>query len=573
MYLPFLMSGAAIAVISAASVVVVAGLIVGAILLHKHRFSSASNNLKNSYSEIHFRLSNNCETALKRLETLGKYSDYYQSIYEERKKQYQDISERKDKAIADSLASLEELVKSKEYRKIREIETEISNDLATFNKSVSDFASDLSTLLQEDDVTNSASVPVKAKHRQVETFYNEHKNELISSSPSFEFIISDSKAKIEKFQLLTNEAKYDEAKELLKDLDQVLTATVDIMDQLPLLEASICTVLPNKISDLMKTYRQMLDENFVIDFLHVDEKVDKMNQAISELKQKITYLDVNGVKDEIDSIQSEITDLNAAFEDEKNAKINFINAHNLMDDSTYDDERKYSKLILNLPKYQQVYLLNQKYVDQMFALKTDIENIGILKRQLDSYLDTSNRQPYSLIMKKTSEMRSEMTKCERTMKDYESYIDSLRQSTEDIYQGLRATLVDIIKMRNRIRKLGIDDLLESSDFRINRYLAEIKEISDKLQVLPLDVNEIQTRYDSLHDDCEVFLTESARKLDDASKAEQAIVYANAYRPDYTDCDSQVTMAEKAYYESDFSRAYTAAVDANHSFNKMLSSER
>ena len=573
MYLPFLMSGAAIAVISAASVVVVAGLIVGGILLHKHRFSSASNNLKNSYSEIHFRLSNNCETALKRLETLGKYSDFYQSIYEERKKQYQDISERKDKAIADSLASLEELVKLKDYRKIREIETEISNDLASFNKSVSDFASDLSTLLQEDDVTNSASVPVKAKHRQVESFYNEHKNELISSAPSFEFIISDSKAKIEKFQLLTNEAKYDEAKELLKDLDQVLTATVDIMDQLPLLEASVCTVLPDKISDLMMTYHQMLDENFVIDFLHVDEKVDKMNQQISELKQKITYLDVNGVKDEIDCIQSEITDLNASFEDEKNAKTNFLNAHNLMDDSTYDDERKYSKLILSLPKYQQVYILNQKYVEQMFALKTDIENIGILKRQLDSYLDTSNRQPYTLIMKKTSEMRSEMTKCERTMKDYESYIDSLKQSTEDIYQGLRETFVNIIKMRNRIRKLGIDDLLESSDFRINRYLAEIKEISDRLQVLPLDVNEIQTRYNSLHDDCEVFLTESARKLDDASKAEQAIVYANAYRPDYTDCDSLVTQAEKAYYESDFSRAYSAAVDANHSFNKMLSAER
>lgn len=572
MYLPFLMSGAAIAVISAASVVVVAGLIVGAILLHKHRFSSASNNLKNSYSEIHFRLSNNCETALKRLETLGKYSDYYQSIYEERKKQYQDISERKDKAIAVSLASLEELVKSKEYRKIREIETEISDDLAAFNKSVSDFASDLSTLLQEDDVTNSASVPVKAKHRQVETFYNEHKNELISSGPSFEFIISDSKAKIEKFQLLTNEAKYDEAKELLKDLDQVLTATVDIMDQLPLLEASVCTVLPDKISDLMKTYRDMLDENFVIDFLHVDEKVDKINQQISELKQKITYLDVSGVKDKIDCIQSEITDINAAFEDEKNAKINFLNAHNLMDDSTYDDERKYSKLILSLPKYQQVYLLNQKYVDQMFALKTDIENIGILKRQLDSYLDTSNRQPYTLIMKKTSEMRSEMTKCERTMKDYESYIDSLKQSTEDIYQGLRVTFVNIIRMRNKIRKLGIDDLLESSDFRINRYLAEIKEISDRLQVLPLDVNEIQARYDSLHDDCEVFLTESARKLDDASKAEQAIVYANAYRPDYTDCDSLVSQAEKAYYESDFSRAYSCAVEANNSFRE-LSAER
>ncbi len=573
MFLPILMNGASIAAISVSSLVLVAGIVVGIILLHKHRFSSASTNLRNTYTEIHFRLTNNCATSLKRLEVLGQNSDYYKNIYADRQKQYQEIMERKDKSISQFLDSLDELVKNKDYKRVHEIEGDISRDLVTFNKAVSTFASDLSTLLQEDDVTNSSSVPVKAKHRQVETFYNEHKNELKGSGKSFEYIIADSKAKLEKFLTLTNEAKYPEAKDVLKELDQILTATVEVMDQLPLLEASIYTVLPNKISDLIETYRQMKEENYVIDFLHVDEKVDQMKQDIEVLKDKVEYLDLGGVKDKVDEIQSEITDLNAAFEEEKIAKINFLNAHSTMDDSTYDDEKRYSKLMLSLPKYQQVYLLNQKYVDQMQSLKTDIENIGILKRQLDSYLDTSNRQPYTLIMKKATEMRTEMTKCERTMKDYEGYVNSLKQSTEEIYQGLRQAVVDIVKTRNKIRMLGIDDFLKSSDLKINRLLAVVKDISDKLQVLPLDVTDLLTNYNSFHDDCTVFLSDSNKRLEEAYKAEQAIVYANAYRMDYTDCDKLVSEAERAYFESDFSRAYSKAIEANQSFNKTLSAQQ
>ncbi len=572
MFLPILINGVGIAAISVSSVVVVALVIVSAILIHKHRFSSTSTNLRNSYYDAHSRLTNNCATSLKRLEVLGQYSEYYKNIYNQRQKQYQEIIDRKDKPIVQSLDSLDELVKNKDYRRVHEIEGDISRDIASFNKAVSGFASDLSTLLQEDEVTNSSSVPVKSKHRQIETFYNEHKNELKGSSKSFEFIIADSKSKLEQFQLLTNEAKYEEAKNLLKELDEILTATADVMDQLPLLEASIYTVLPNKITDLIENYDEMKRENYVIDFLHVDEKVEQMKDDIETLKDKIEYLDLGGVKDKVDEIQSEITDLNAAFEEERLAKVNFLNAHSKMDDSTYDDEKRYSKLMLSLPEYQQVYLLNHKYVEQMQSLKTDIENIGILKRQLDSYLDTSNRQPYTLIMKKATEMRTEMTKCERTMKDYESYISSLKQSTEDVYEGLRKAVWDISKTRNEIRKLGIDDFLKSSDLKFNRLLSVVKDISDRLQFLPLDVTSIVNDYNSFHDDCSVFLDDCKKRLEDAHKAEQTIIYTNAYRLDYVDCDKLVSEAEKAYFESDFSRAYSKAVEAHEIINHPLSAE-
>ncbi len=569
MSLPILMSVPTIIVISVVSVVAVAGAVVGAILFHKHRFSSASSNLKKQYDDIHFRLANNCNTSLTRLETLGHYSEEYQNIYADRKKQYDDILNRKDAPIARSIASLESMVKAKEYHRVREAESEIANSLSSFSKLVSDFSSDLSTLLQEDDVINSASVPVKSKFREIENFYNNHVNELKGLEVSFEYVISDAKKRLEQFQTLTNEAKYDEAQKALNELDEILTVISAVMTQIPFLQASVSTVLPKKLDDLLKTYQSMVKEDYVIRHLHVEERIEKIKNEIASLKNQLLVLDTQGVHDKIDAIQSEITDINAAFEEEKLAKTNYFNTRNAMDDSTYEDERTYSLLMNSLPEYDKVYVLNRKYVDQMTALKNDIENIGILKRQLDSYLDTSNRQPYTIIMKKSSEMRSEMTKCERTMKDYQQYVNSLRQSMEDVYQGLRNCVVDILTMRNKIRHLGLNDFLESSDFRINRFLSEIDAISSLLHVLPMDVSKIVSRFNSLHDDCQVFLDDAKKKIEEADKAEQAIVYANAYRLDYTDCDKLVREAESAYWEGDFSRAYAKACKANTSFNKAL----
>lgn len=570
MSLPFLMSVPTIIVICVVSVVAASAIIVGAIVFHKHRFSSASFNLRKQYEDIHFRLTTNCNTSLKRLETLGHYSEDYQNIYEDRKKQYDDILSRKDIPLANEITSLEDMVKGKEYHKVRELETEIANSVNAFNKSVSDFSSDLSTLLQQDDVINSASVPVKAKFRDVENFYTTHVNELKGLEKSFQCIISEAKSRLEHFQNLTNEAKYEDADKSLKELDKILSDTTAVMNQIPFLQASVSTVLPNKLDDLLKTYQEMLSEDYVIRHLRVEERVAKIKAQIAQLKDKLLVLDVEGVHEKVDAIQSEITDINAAFEEEKLAKANYFNTRSAMDDSTYEDERTYSMLMNNLPEYDKVYVLNRKYVDQMMALKNDIENIGILKRQLDSYLDTSSRQPYTVIMKKSSEMRSEMTKCERTMKDYQQYVNSLRQSTEDVYHGLKDCLVDILRMRNEICHLGLKDFLESSDYRINRFLSEIKEINDLIHVLPMDVSKIVSRYNSLHEDCLVFLSDAKKKIEEADKAEQAIVYANAYRLDYTDCDALVKAAEVAYWEGDFSRAYSKACKANTSFNKALS---
>ena len=524
-------------------------------LLHKKSYFAAAANLRESYKELNNQLTSFCKTNLTRLETLGKHSQTLQNTYDERKKQYDEIYQRKDRAILNSLNSIDELLKDKDFRQVREIERDVEADIQAYARTISSFSADLSTLLQEDTDIHSSAVAVKSKLRQIREFYQGHSMELKGLEDSFEIILQDADNAIEKFNELADCTKYDEAKEVLKELDGILTATISIMDQLPLLQASVTTVLPNKLDELMNTYQEMLENQYVVEYLDVERKVSDMRHELDLLRSKLAFLDISGVKDEIDALQTEITDINAAFEQEKQAKENFLHSQSYLDESTYSIESSYSRHINNIRKLQSVYLLDQKYVDQMYALKSDVESIGFLKRDLDSYLDTSNRKPYTIIMKKLSEMKSEVTKTNRTMNDYQSYLNSLKVTIDQVFSGLQECFVNLSVRRQKVRLLGVETYRVSTKPKFDRFFDTICEIAKMLEVFPLNVPEIAAKFRSFQSDCKYFLSDIDQNLEYADGAEQGIVYGNFYRIEFNDCDSMLRSAENDYQSGNFKQSF------------------
>lgn len=541
-------------------------------LLHKKSYFAAAANLRESYKELNNQLTSFCKTNLTRLETLGKHSQTLQNTYDERKKQYDEIYQRKDRAILNSLNSIDELLKDKNFRQVREIERDVEADIQAYARTISSFSADLSTLLQEDTDIHSSAVAVKSKLRQIREFYQGHSMELKGLEDSFEIILQDADNAIEKFNELADCTKYDEAKEVLKELDGILTATVSIMDQLPLLQASVTTVLPNKLDELMNTYQEMLENQYVVEYLDVERKVSDMRHELDLLRSKLAFLDISGVKDEIDALQTEITDINAAFEQEKQAKENFLHSQSYLDESTYSIESSYSRHINNIRKLQSVYLLDQKYVDQMYALKSDVESIGFLKRDLDSYLDTSNRKPYTIIMKKLSEMKSEVTKTNRTMSDYQSYLNSLKVTIDQVFSGLQECFVNLSVRRQKVRLLGVETYRVSTKPKFDRFFDTICEIAKMLEVFPLNVPEIDAKFRSFQSDCKYFLSDIDQNLEYADGAEQGIVYGNFYRIEFNDCDSMLRSAENDYQSGNFKQSFEIVSKVLATWSKLKPAE-
>lgn len=563
------LSGGGIAGLVIAIVFVIAISVFLIVFFYRRSFLYITGNLKKRLDGIHITLTSDCKNSLTRLETLGKQNKKFEEFFLERNDQYATLC-KTDKNIAKDIENLDELIKSKDLKQVKDIEREIIDSLNRFEKTVSSFSTDLSAILQDDTDTANSAVPVKANFRKVNEFYAKNQNELAELSPSFEAILQNAKDGFEKYQSLVDQALFAQAKQELNDINQILTATIAVMDQLPMLQASIYTVLPNKLDDLESAYHQMLDEDYVVEYLNVDNIVSSIRKELEVLKSNLIFLDISGAQEKIDKMQTTITDLNAKFNEEKNMKIAYLNSTTNLTDTTYTLEKNYCAHMNQIDQYKKAYVLDSRYVNQMIQLKNNIEYIGILKREVDSYLDTSNRQPYTKIMKKIGELRTDMAKAERTMSDYQNYLDGLKNTAQEIYDGLRNLFISLRVDRANVINLRVDIYTNSLKPKFEHYFEKIAELSNVLYVTPLDIKQLYQQYRSLQDDCNNFLEDIHKHISDANRAEQLIVRSNSVREDFSDCREILTKAEESYHSGDFQHAIEFASKALTLFTNSIS---
>lgn len=557
-----------ILLISIAAAVLIITALVLVFTLRGKRFSSL-NELKDQYNQSHTILTIDCLASLDRLEVLSHTSDEYDLAYKERNKQYKELLERRDLPLLDSLQSLEALRATKSYKQCKELEIEIRGNLESFSKAVNNFSEDLSTILSKDVSLSTSLVVSKTKRRQIQDFYNEHQNELRSIQESFDTILNESEDSFKKVEFHMNEAKYDQAKEILDETDALLSATISVMDQLPLLLVSLKVVLPTKINKLVEEYNIMVQDGFYIDDLEIPDKVDSMRDVLQTLLDKLVYFDISGISEKIDEIQSNIADLLVSLNKEKDAKEQFLNSQSILEESTFSLERDYSRQTMLLSDYKAIYQLDRRKVDEILSLKSDIENIGILKRELDSYLDTTDKKPYTLIVKKINDMNEEMTKVNKTMSNYQSYLDELKSSVERVHSGLRECFLSLLDSKNRLIASKVDSYDKATEPKFNGYLEKASSIDRDLLQTPIDVDDVTNRYKMFESECKAFVGDVNKTLDLASKAESNIVYANRFRDDYVDCNNLLQKAEAAYDKADFERSISFSEKALATFKDIL----
>ena len=249
------------------------------------------------------------------------------------------------------------------------------------------------------------------------------------------------------------------------------------------------------------------------------------------------------------------------------AESDFENLQNKVSDSSFELEKRYSQLMNELPQYQITYKLDQKYVDQMITLKNDIEAVGYLKRELDSYLDTSAKQPYTVITQKIHDMQSEMDKIKRTITDYSDYLDSLKSISQDIFTSIRNYYYRLKKAEYQVRMIGVNSYHAVLVPRFKDLYERLAQLNALIITTPVDVPTCQSLYQDFKNDADLLLVEINKHASDADKAEQAIVYANAFRVDFQDSRQLLDSAEAAFVEADFTRAQAIALQVIKTFGQ------
>lgn len=569
----FLLDTVSIVLISVLIPVFVIALCVVGFFMLRSKVKRGYERMVVDYENYHGQLTSFCKKMLNRLKSLGEYSPNFGKLYEERNKQYEDILNRRDKSVHDALESLQKLYDSKNFKAFKGLLSQTQITLNDFEKSVSTFNEELTSLLRDDIDTRESSLSAKNMLRQIHDFYSQHEDDLKPLRESFLVLIQNAEGIFAEFEDDVNQAKFKEAKALLPQISAVLSSVLGVMKDLPSLVTRVDKVIPESLDRMNQIYGQMVAENFILDYLKVPEIDKRSNEQLVTIREKLKLFDVRGVKAELDAIQSTITDTIAKFAEERKAKEVFEGDKTALSDASFELEKRYSHYMNQLSEYKKTYVLDWKYVEQMYSLKDDIENIGFLKRDIDSYVETKERQPYTVITKRISDMKGEMDKVQRVLDSYIAYLQSLKDDSQSIYQGLRNLYIRLKEEECHIRQINLPSVSEAYREKFQRLYQQTKEIDGIVLKAPVDVSKAKAAFVPFQDACESLIAEVEKKYSDCRKAEQSYVYANAYRMEFTDSRPLLVTAEKAFNEGDFNRASDEALKVVRIFSSNKGNEK
>ena len=547
-----------IVIVVAGAVLVRAIILFSLLFISRHKLKKKPGERHEAFDTSYTQLITDCKQSVERLGNLGKYSDDYQKKYVAKKEQYDKIFNGRAKEVKDSLDSMDALRVQKDWHSLRNNIQDVEQGVKDFRTAVSKFSLELTSLLQDENDAFSSQVAIQEHNRQAREFYEKNKEALAPISDSFQIIFDEADRDFKKFNTLANQAQYKEGLAGLYDVDKALTQLLKIQDKLPLLTASLYSVLPKKTDALLRKNDERIKDGFVISYRHVPERVKEIRLEIQALCSRLQQLDVYGIDERIQAISKQITDREAQFRNEEKAKKEFLSGQDILSSSSYQVEKRFSRARHRLPEYERAYCIDEKYINDRNGLKGVIENVNLLKNRLDSYTGTGRKESYTVIVRVRNERRSGREKAEKTRDNYDAYLKSIKEKSQEAFSSLRTTYKKLKKGELTLRNRNVSSVTSLYQPRFEKLEGRAKERTNLFSVYPIDLNRIFELNNTFQTNSTSLLTEIEKKCKDCQLAETAIVKGNYYRQDYTDSNAGLDRAVSCYNEGDFERAFAEA---------------
>lgn len=538
--------------------------IVGIILIYnfvikRSRQRKVAKELEKRYKRLHTLLVEDVEQFIARLEYISNQNLDYIQYHEKYVRQYQDILQNNDRNSYVAISGLNTTLSEKKYKKIDSLINSTKTVVIEFDHKVVNLYNELNNLLQKDEEFHQDELKLQRIYRDIKEKYSIHEGELKIIQESFTAFFNKIDQLFLDCEELSSAARYEEASEKLPMIEQVLNEVSASFENLPAFCIRISKVIPKKIDDVLIKYDALQKENYPLHHLKIMSKVENYKLILEELKRKLSVFDLAKVKEDLDAIDLDILNIFKCFDNEEQAKNYFDQNSEQMYNNTYELEKEFMKIKRKLPNYKDVYLIKDKYLEKIEELENDIDKISIIKRDLDTFIHSSTRQPYSIIVMKMNDMENEMNRIKEIINDFNQYLISLKSDSENIYTKICDYFLKLKNAQYELRVIGVSAFSDRLRNTFERSYAYLEEVGDIIKVQPIDVQKAMDTLNNAEELIEPLIKEVEENASQRKYAEDSIVYANQYRQGFLDCKYALNNASTSFFEGDFTRTIDETV--------------
>lgn len=512
--------------------------------------------LSRRYDYLHSLLTNQDSKHIDRIEEISQINLLYGPIYDKQIARLNHLKDDKDIYAGEKMNEFNDAINAKRYKLIRKEIGDFKHFLNEFEEEVNKFNNDLLEIIRPEEQCKQQLFEAKETFARIKQDYTIHLGDLSLLKKSYNEVFKYIDKLFEEYEGYIEKASYEDANNLMPSLHKILGELETINRVMPSLCVLASRTIPLRLADLESEYKRMDMELYPLYHIMSPKTIGKIRDEIKEVVKKLKNFNYKGQDETLKLINARIDTYLKAFEKEREDRQVFEQEEAPIYQRVTKIEKDFIKLCNSIPKVQKIYAIDDEKVSSRNKIQNHINRIGVSKRSLETFVHTvGKRQPYSALLARTLELKSEAEKIEGEMLEFKTYLTSLKEDVEKAYDLVSKFYYRLRRAEKILRDIAIPSVSEKYKSKIDEVYQYLEKINTTAMVLPIQVHEINNAVSYLNFQGESILNQIDQEETMLKLAESSLIYINKDRAEFPELNNLVKQNEKAFFAGEFEKAY------------------
>ena len=558
---PLLLSTLALSLIIGGSIALVLALL---LILYLTLFTSLRHKkqvreLNRKFEYLHALLFGQDSQYIKRIEQISTTNLLYSETHRTFAKRFKDVRDKSDSSAQAAVNGLKDLLQERDYKGLKAALPEARKAIEIFDEEVNSLHNDLMTVIKPEEECRQQSLNLKENLRRIKQDYYVKQADMGLVYQSFETIFHKLDEKFNEFESLVDSADYDDARNLLPNMEKIINELAKDLNELPNICVTIQTVIPDKLASLENAYQEMIKADYPLHHLMVITSMDEMRKQLDNLTKMVKAFALVGVQAQLDGILSRIDEFFDSFDKEKDARVAFESSCDEVYAKSTEADKKYIALCNALPAVKRMYTISDEQNAKVDAIKNLVNKSGATKRSLDTFVHSLTKQPYSLLLEKMNTLREESEQASAAIDDFHQYLMSLKHDSESALNAAKDYYARCKDAESILRTMNLAVPNEKYQGEIDTCYGLIDKIMSSLKC-PIDVESINGFVEELVNTGDRVYSSILDDYEAENQAQAAITYANRKRQHLGEVHTYLKQMEGMFESGDYRKCYKDTTD-------------
>lgn len=459
--------------------------------------------------------------------------------------------------ISTELSDAEDAILSGKLKKADHIMDDLEEELVKAKTSSTTLNDMLDIILSKQTSQRQKVTGYKNTFRALKSEAQEHSMDLAYCWDYLETKIASTEQMFSTFEEWMFSNEYDRANKELSNIAHSLEEIQTDIDKMPALLKDARGVIPTLAEKLHKDYTGARDQHVYLAHIEVEKNLSVLTQALKEDLKNLKVCKMDGVQEHLNSYKARIQQLDKAVQNE-------VTAMSSLQELTENTEAQFTAVENSLEYVKQNY--NKTSV--RFGLegmdkdiqKREGEFKALQAEKPRVFENVQNHSiPATTALVSLKELNEHICEVGESLKTMRSKIELASGDEDRAHKQLVKLQIIMNQIQVKIRKYKLPNISAQYETDMQKAARDISKLSALMKETPLNIQVVNTKLQDTLDFIYKLYNDVNNVVGTVVMIENTIVFGNRYRSTYQDIDSELTRAELAFRNGEYTQALTMAI--------------